>query len=212
MGRIHAAPFQTALRALDLYLGHAGGWLPVDRRREDGDRRWWHRPGQPGSGGLLADTIRELDIRYSDEILLGLPWHARDAGGTTYATCLWCRIEGTDQQKRAARFRPLPSVVIREGVTTRRWLIWPLRSRAGYFDVLEANKRIAYRLRAVQKYADPDRFWLPAPGTALRVGRCQPVPVVVSRLTTDAFDMEQVVRNLRSPPVVKWWEASTADG
>lgn len=199
-------PFQTALRALDLYLGHAGGWMPVDRRREGHDKRWWHRPCQPGSGALLAETIRELDARYSDEILLGLPWHDRGAGGTTYATALWCRIEGNDQAKRAARFRPLPSVVVREGVTSRRWLIWPLRSRESYFDVLDANRKIAYRLRAMQKYGNPDLFWLPAPGTCLRIGRARPVPIVVSRLTLDAFDLAQVVGRLKAPPDVKWWE------
>lgn len=208
MTRIHAARFDVALAALDLYLGHAGGWMPVDRRRDGRDKRWWHRPGRPGSADLLGRTIAELDARYSDETLLGLPWHEREAGGTTYATALWCRIEGKDQQRRAARFRPLPSVVIREGLTTRRWLLWPLRSRESYFDVLEANRRIAYRLRAVQKWADPDKLWIPAPGTCLRVGRARPVPVVVSRLTLDSFDLKAVVGRLKDPPVQKWWEAS----
>lgn len=208
MTRLHAAPYQTALHAIDCYLGWTGGWMPVDRRREGRDARWWHRPGRPGSAALLARTIAEIDARYSDEVLIGLPWHEREAGGTTYATCLWCRVEGTDQARRAARFRPLPSMVIREGLTSRRWLLWPLRSRESYFDVVEANRRIAYRLRAVQKWSDPDRLWLPAPGTALRVGRARPVPIVVSRLTLETFDLARVIRGLRPPPEPKWWEAT----
>jgi hypothetical protein len=132
------------------------------------------------------------------------PW----AGGVSRASMLWCRVEGSDQLERARRFRPLPSIVFAEGSSSRRLLFWPLEAVHPWGEVLAANRRIAYRLRAVQKHGDPDELVFSAPGTCLRSGRARPVPVRVVRLTVETFTLAQVASRLRDPPEVRWYEVA----
>ncbi len=201
--RLHAVQGPDALRALEFIIGWGGGHIPVTRRGDEGpDRLWWHEAGSPGR---LADAVRAFDERHDVEVLLGLPQLRRWNGGVGSATVLWARIEGGDQEKRARALRPLPSMVLQEGGSTRRWLIWSLREQASYYAVQDANRRIAYALRATQKYGDPDAFRVPAPGSCLRVDRSRPVPVVCSRLTMADYTVQQVVGRLKDPPELKPW-------
>lgn len=199
----HVAPFQEALQAIDLLAGWAGGWMCVERNRDDQSRLFWHRCGDARG---LVDLVRSCDERYSDEILLRLPEPKRWNGGPSGGSILWCRISGSDQLERARRFRPLPTLVLQEGASTRRLLVWGLTDWLGYFDLEEANRKIAYRLRAVQKDGVPENLRIPCPGSCLRVGRQRPAPVVVGRLTTDVYAARQVVGRLKAPPEQKWWE------
>lgn len=210
MTRLHAAHGQDALRALEHTIGWAGGWMPVYRHRSTVPRLMWHRPGQRGSAGRLARAVRVFDEQHSDEILLGLPQRRRWNEGVHGATVLWARIEGEQQLKRARAFRPLPSIVLQEGSTSRRWLIWALGQWADYNTLADANRRIAYNLGATQKHGDPDAFLVPAPGTCLRVGRSRPVPVVCARLTTDTYTAQRVAGRLKPAPENKWWERANA--
>jgi hypothetical protein len=205
--RIHAAHGPEALRALEFMAGWSGGWMPVYRYRDGvrGARMLWHETGRPGSGDALARFVARADERYSDEILIGLPQARRWNGGIGAATVLWARIEGKDQEARARRFRPLPSLVLQEGASSRRWLVWALRERAGYFEVEAANRKIAYALRAVQKYGDPDAFLVPAPGSCLRVDRGRPVPIVCGRLSDADYTVAGVVGRLKEPPAKDAW-------
>lgn len=206
MRSVQAAQFDQALHALELMLGFSGGYMPMWLERPGRRRRYFHAVGVPGAGRLLVDLVRTADERHSDEILLGLPesqpWH-----GPTRGTVLWCRVEGKDQLARARRFRPLPSLVLAEGSTTRRLLIWALRRAVPYHELEDANRKIAYALRATQKHGVPENLRIPAPGTCLRVGKSRPVPVVVSRLTTASYLAPQIVGRLKQPPEIKWWEA-----
>jgi hypothetical protein len=197
----HAAQFSEALRALDLLMGWHGGWFPIDY---DGDKRTYHRCGNPRG---LVRMVRTWDERWSEEMLLRLPWPSMSSGGPIGATVLWARVEGKDQVARAQRFRPLPTMVIREGASSRRLLLWALDEWRDYFDVEKANKRIAYRLRSKQCDGLPERLRVPAPGTCLRVGRTRPVPVVVARLEPVRFSINAVAGRLKDPPpVVMPWE------
>jgi hypothetical protein len=192
-------PFQPALRALDLLLGYHDPWLPVDRLRGDERRRNWHRCGD---GQALVTLVSRADELWSDELHLGLPERRRGAQPCG-ATALWARIEGPKELKRAHGFRPLPSVAVQaNGV---RWLIWPLDRWLPYFEVEERNRKIAFRLGATQKYGSPENFWLPAPGSCLRVGRSRPVPVVCRRLQPHVFSPDQVTAGLKEPPAKFDW-------
>lgn len=199
----HAATFSEALRALDLLMGWRDPWMPIDY---GGDRRTWHRCGDPSG---LARLIQAWDERWSEEMLLGLPWARMSSGGPCGATILWARVEGKDQTQRAHRFRPLPTMVIREGASSRRLLMWALDEWRDYFDVEKANKRIAYRLRSKQCDGLPERLRVPAPGTCLRVGRTRPVPVVVARLEPVFFSINAVAGRLKDPPPQRMpWETA----
>lgn len=205
-------PHADALQALAFITGWGGGWRPVYRYRagqrgagDQGSRMWWLRSDAPRAGGELARLVRSADERYSDEIEIGLPQFRRWNGGVAGATVLWCRITGDDQLKRARRLRPLPSLVVQEGSSSRRWLIWALEEFVRYSALEAANRRLAYALRATQKHGDPDAFLVPAPGTCLRRDRSRPVPVICGRLTTDSYSLGAVVGRLKEPPAKDAW-------
>jgi hypothetical protein len=202
VSRIHAAPAGEALTALQFFVGWSGGWIPIERLRERETKRFWRRALAPG----LPALVQDLDARYSDEIRFGLPQARRFNGGVGAATILWARVETGEQYENAKILRPLPSLVLREGGTLKRLLIWGLEEQLPWPQVVQANKRLAYRLGTKQADADPDRLWIPAPGTCLRVGRSRPVPVVCALLSTVTYTRDGVVGFLKDPPESNWWE------
>lgn len=196
-------PFQNALSALDLLAGWKDRMMPVERVRMDGRRSCWHVCGSPRA---LVGLVQRCDELYSDEITLRLP-EPRRWGGPMGATILWVRVEGDKQLEHARKFRPLPTMAVAEGSSSRRWLIWAVDRYLPYFEVDERNRKIAYRIGAVQKHGLPEGLRLPAPGSCVRMERARPVPVVCRRLVPVVFDPDAVTRGLRSPPEPKWMEA-----
>lgn len=181
--------------ALDFLLGWGGGHLPVYRENGHGMKTAWLEAG----AGRLAGFAETCDRLRSEELHVGLPCKVR-FGGPTMGTVLWCRIEGGDQLARARKHRPLPSMVLQEGRSSRRVLIWALEERVGYSVIEEANRRLAYRFGAVQRFGVPENLRVPVPGTFLRVGRSRPVPVVTTRLEPDFYLVDAVVGRLKDPP------------
>lgn len=199
----HAVPFPVAVDALAFYIGWAGGWLPIERRRGDRVRLFWRPARAPG----LSSLVRDLDERYSDEIAVGLPQRERWNGGVGTATVAWCWVEGSAQVDRAMRHRPLPTMALTFGGGSRRLLLWGLEAPVRWLELQAANKRLAYAFGARQRDGDPDGLRIPMPGTCLRAGRSRPAPVVCSRLTVATFDLAAVAGHLREPPEpAKWWE------
>lgn len=201
--RLHVARADVALHAIDFLLGWGGGVMPVELAADR--QRFWHRCGVPGSGQRLARSVRWHDERADTEIRLGVPHRSASAGGVTGATVLWAVVEGSDQVGRAMRFRPLPSMVLRAGGASRRWLLWSLEEPLDYFGLVDANRKLAYHFGARQKLGDPDLAWFPAPGSCLREGRARPSPVVVSRLSHEGFTVRQLVGRLKEPPPRDAW-------
>ena len=199
--RLPPATFDEALQAFLCISAWWGGYVPI-RLASWGPHEviWRQGPAQD-----LTGIVRFLDEEFTDEIHLGVPEMEPWSGGVGFASMLWAVVEGTDQLARARRFRPLPSLVLQAGSGTRRWLIWALEERVGYYELQDANRKLAYHLRATQRHGDADRAWFPAPGTCLREGRSRPVPVRVARLTTDAFRAESVVGRLKEPPAKDAW-------
>ncbi len=103
-------------------------------------------------------------------------------------------------------------MALQEGSSSRRLLLWALEESVDFFSIEEANRRIAYHLRAVQKHGDPDALRVPAPGTFLRVGRSRPVPVVVSRLEPDFYTVAGVAGRLKEPPPKDAWLTKIKEG
>lgn len=214
-GRHQQTRFQEALEALELFLSSSGGWMPkwlragVPNPPWRGGRLYWDQCGRLGSTRRLVDLVRHHDEQFSSEIELGVPRRSREIFDVHDVPILWCRIEGKDQERRARALRPFPSLVLQEGSSSRRLLIWALARAVSYADCEKLNRRIAYRVGAVQKHAAPEHLRIPAPGTCLRVGRARPVPIVVGRLTTDTYTGEQVAGRLKDPPDVKWWDRAS---
>lgn len=188
-----------ATRLLALLTMWGGGVAPVYRDGGEMPAAWVDcaRPSE-----AAEDLLRRIGRgRESAQLELGLPERARRVGGPSSCTCLWAWVESKDQARRAGkRFKPLPTLVLKMGKSCRRLLIWGLDEEVPYVSVVAANKRIAYALRAPQKYAEPEKLRIPLPATFLRVGRKLPSPVLVTRVGEETFTRAQVSGRLRDPP------------
>jgi hypothetical protein len=91
-------------------------------------------------------------------------------------------------------------MVLRMGKSCRRLLLWGLEENVAHASVMAANKRIAYALRAPQKWSEPEKLRIPLPATFLRVGRKRPAPVLVTRMGEEMFTRVAVAGRLSDPP------------
>jgi hypothetical protein len=156
--RLHAAALDEAVQAVAFVTGWHGGWAELTTWHAAAPRvkPLWIDLGSPAVGGRLARLVRAHDERWSSEIRLSLPRKERGWGTVSRVGCLWA-VCGKQQEKRLQAFRPAPTIVLREGSSARRTALWLLRKPLPYQWALRGNKRIAYRLRAVQKHGDHNR-------------------------------------------------------
>lgn len=203
----HAARFQDALVALVGITAWGGGWIPVDLARPGHRIQIWIpvEDSLVRTGQRLADFVQHRDETYSDEIRIGLPRRERGWGTASPSSVLWAATETPDQVKALQRFRPAPTLVLREGSSSRRMALWALERPLAWEWCVRANKRIAHRLRAPKKFADPDLFAVPAPGTCLHLGRARPAPVSVELLEPVAYTARAVVGRLKDAPDPQAW-------
>src|SRR5215831_18973229 len=185
-----------AIAYLSLAIGWVGGVIPIYL---NGERFGYVTvDANPQAGAELARRAERYDDRDA-QVEIGLPERRRQAG-PTQCTVLWAWVETRDSAKRAARFRPLPAVVLRMGKSCRRLCLWPLGEILPWAAVESSNKRLAYALHAPQKYAKPEALRIPLPGTFLRLGRKVPAPIVTTRLELDSYDRGRVTGRLKEPP------------
>lgn len=153
-----------------------------------------------------AGVLRWLERMCPDrEVRLsaGSRWR-RGYGAADRARVLWVRVESRREAENLARFRPAPTLIVREGATHRRVALWSLRQPLSYEWLVRANKRIAHSLFAAKKWAAPE-FTLPVPGSCLRLGRARPVPVHLERFEAVLFSPRDVVGALREAPDPAAW-------
>jgi hypothetical protein len=189
---------QKALQFWDCMSRWAGGTTPIRVSTGRHVETVWH----DGDAAALSRRVETLNRTMDAEILLGLPRRTRESEGVAATTVLWAVIDSPAQLKKAQAFKPLPTLALAEGASSRRTLVWALREKLDYYAARNANRRLAYRFGAVQSRGEPDTFWLPAPGSCLRNGRKRPCPVVVARLGYESYAADQVVGRLKSPPEV----------
>lgn len=200
----HASQWQHALEALLFIVGWCGGEIPVHVTLDGQEHGTWTR-WAPGQVDRVRWLIRELDEQHDVEVSLGMP-RPRVGFGTSHHTgCVWVVADSPERVERLSWFKPAPTVVLAYGAV--KVAVWMLERRLKYQHALAANRRIAYRIGAVQKHGDPDLFRLPVPGTCRRVGRVRPAPVGVERLEASSWTARELVgdgrpggKALRDPP------------
>jgi len=196
---------EEAVGALALMLGWNGGVLPM--HVDDGQTRpkVHHRRCGRGATDWLLGGVRRFDGRQSLDVAVGLPETRPNVLGPSWSTVLWAWVSGKDQVWRAGQFRPLPSMVLRIDGGSKRLLLWFLHEAVPYPSVEPANRKIAYALRATQKWSKPELLRVPLPGTFVRVGRSRPAAVLVTRLEDRTWTRSQVVGRLKEPPSPDAW-------
>jgi hypothetical protein len=110
---------------------------------------------------------------------------------------LWCHLRTREAEQQLERFRPAPTIVIREGETYERWALWGLsRPLSGSF-IQRGNDRINHRLRGLRRDGRPETL-MPSPFT----GRMR-----TEFETTETFSPRQIVGHLREAPDPNAWKA-----
>lgn len=175
---------------------------------------WSTAPGEPVDHGFHMDYactegrdwLRAVQVFAEDrDVLLSAGLRRRRGMGTCgTARVLWVRTESKREVVALERFKPAPSLIVREGSTCRMVALWQLQNALTYEWVLRANKRLAHRLGCAKKWAELE-FAFPAPGSCLRAGRSRPVAVRVERFEPVVYAPRQVVGGLREAPDPRSW-------
>lgn len=161
-----------------------------------------------GPADWVAMVTRMCEDR--DVLLAAGSRRQRGHGTCRGARVLWARVEGKKEAAALERFRPRPTLVVREGSTSRMVALWSLRRPLSYDWLVRANRRIAHKLFGPKKWAEAE-FMLPCPGSCLRTGRARPVPVHVESFDPAAIYVpREVVGGLKDAPDPNAWREAAA--
>ena len=172
----------------------------------------WHTLHVPGrDAGWLHTSNRDAFM----ELVPALGWDGatlsilptRELGDPSWRTnsaVLWARTETRKSAAILRRFKPVPSLVLRDGQTCRYVAVWLIRKPVMPFDAERVNRHIAHRLGCPKKYASAEFTFRP-PGGVDR-SKTRPVPVVVAGGTGETYAMREVCRTLprQIPDPLAW--------
>ena len=179
------------------FLGYEEAAVPVVM---DGHRTSWFRASRALK--RIPDHCERMDRVHSLDLKLGACRLKRDSMGVFDVGFLHCWVSGRSQLEAAMHLPVLPSLAIRCS-GSRRLLVWLLRERTGL--AIELNRRLSYAVGGVQKESDPEKLWIPVPGSYERLGRRTPSRVDVSRVSLEDFTAGEVVSGLREVPDRNAW-------
>lgn len=120
------------------------------------------------------------------------------------SSVLWVRCESRDSCKRLARFKPEPTIVLREGGTVRQVALWSLTRPCPGEKLEEANGRLSYALACKLKFGTAGFEFAP-PGTVIRAGRKRGVPVVAAGGSGEPVPAGRLLGGLKKRPDPPDW-------
>jgi hypothetical protein len=165
--------------------------------------------GRPAPRDRAFIPVRELDATAQRicglaprlNVYVGAAPRVRE-DGTAQAVerlwCLWADLDGRDALERLAKFRPLPSLVIRTGSPDHAHAYWPLREPVSPAGAQRACRRLALALGGDMAATDPARILRPT--GSLNHKRTPPGLVRCTRLELDVFTVAQVAAELPDSP------------
>jgi hypothetical protein len=126
-------------------------------------------------------------------------------GATLPCHALWAVVDTGEGAAKLARFRPRPTIVLREGDTIKRTAVWALTRPLQWEYTVKGNRRLAHQFQGPKKFVQPDHA-LRTPGSFVVDGRVVPIPVVPDELNPQGlYTAAQVVKHLREPPDPNGW-------
>jgi len=164
------------------------------------------REGQPAPHDRAFIPVRErkdaaeriLELAPTRNVYVGAAPRVREGGkaeDVERVWTLWGDLDGREALRRLARFRPLPSLVIRTGSPDHAHAYWPLRRPVSPAGAQRANRRLALALGGDMAATDPARILRPA--GSLNHKRTPPGLVRCTRLVSSGmFTLEQVAGTL----------------
>lgn len=118
-----------------------------------------------------------------------------------HAHLLWCRLQTGDATRRLERFQPGPTLVIREGMTVRRWALWALSVPLRGPWIERATERLSYALHGLRRAANPSTL-IPTPFAASD----EPRRPWIEYETSVSYTPRDVVGQLRDAPDPQAWK------
>lgn len=206
------APELEVVQALWLMVAMPGKHTRVAWSRAPGESldRGLHIDVLCKRGGLKLFTDTVLMKAEDRDVAISVGLRCREGfGSCDSARTLWARVEGKKEAEALMRFRPRPTIVLREGSTSRLVALWTLRNPLSYEWLVRANRRIAHKLFASKRWVEPE-FAFPVPGSCLRAGRSRPVPVRVEEFRWRVYTPKEVVRALKDAPDPDAWREKAA--
>jgi hypothetical protein len=171
----------------ELYCHHQGPtriWIPTASRRA---------------------FMRALAL--GDCYVSAVPRDEEDSYALGDAHVVWVRLERPESAERLGRLPVPPTVVIREGRSSRRWALWALSQPLRGPWIGQANERLAHAVRGRRGTADASTLIL-SPFTSLTVGRRTPIQVSIEWESTTFATARQIVGRLSDPPSLDSWRAA----
>jgi hypothetical protein len=157
-------------------------WIPCERRR-------------PFIRLLTADDCYAAPV----------PRRGEDPMDYGRAHVLWARLERPDCAAQLARVPKPPTLVIREGRSSRRWAFWAL-SRAISGDwIARANARLSHHCKGRRGAGDPTTLVV-SPFTRLTLGRSTPSRVYVEFESDTYTTAREIVGRLPDAPDLNAWK------
>lgn len=118
------------------------------------------------------------------------------------AACLWARVEGTASSTALLAFKPHPTLLLRDGQTTRRTALWALEKPLKPDWAEKAVLRLQHRFAGPKKAVADPTFVFEPPGPRVSVESFDPDALYSAR---------EVVGGLRDgPPAFDWRAAREA--
>jgi hypothetical protein len=164
----------------ELRIAHAPCWIPCAQRRP------------------FARLLRMDDVTISL-----VPRTEHDALSLGAASVLWARLESPACADALARLPVGPTLVVREGGSSRRWALWALSRPLSGAWITQANERLAHALHGRRGAADASALF-PSPFTRL-TGKARPVKVYAEYESDSYTTARQIVGRLRDAPAADGW-------
>jgi hypothetical protein len=147
-------------------------------------------------------------LLHADDAYVSLvPRTAKDAFALAPAWVLWARLEAPACALHLQRLRTGPTLVAREGASSRRLALWALSEPLTGTWITRANERLAYALKGRRGTADASAL-LPSPFTRLTTGRRSPNPLVLEYASDRICTARQIVGGLPDAPAADGWRAA----
>lgn len=171
----------------EIQCNHADGqahvWLPSDRRR-------------------AFERLLTMD----DCFVSAVPRRHEDSYTLGAAHVLWARLERPECAERLARLPAHPTLVVREGRSSRRFAFWALSRPLSGDWIDRANGRLAYALKGRRRAGDAAQLVL-SPFTRL-TSATRPVKVYVEYESDTYTTARQIVGTLPDAPALDGWKAA----
>lgn len=161
-------------------------WLDAEDR--EGVLGWWRGIGHG------TELYTSLCLRFDEDV------RHRAIDG---ANVLWAAGQGEKFAAALRAFKPRPTVVVREGQTTRYAAVWALSGLLERRWLEQANRRLSAHLGGKSQSARPD-YMMRVPGSLVKYGRRDPLRVRAHAFP-ELYDPAEVVGRLRDGPDPNAW-------